>query len=110
MNRSLALACIISTVPAICGDLLMLVVVNPLRAGMHVQQWSMTILSWGTSAGQGLLAPMDLPSEVEDLDAPVFGDEEVLRLEIAVNDGLVVRGGESMSDLHRVIDGFANRN
>src|SRR6266513_3294509 len=48
-------------------------------------------------------------TKVENLDTAVFGDEEVLRLEIAVNDALVVRGGESMSDLHRVIDVFANR-
>src|SRR5437016_1819465 len=48
-------------------------------------------------------------TKVENLDAAVFGDEEVLRLEIAVNDALVVRGGQSMGDLDAVVDGFANR-
>jgi hypothetical protein len=48
-------------------------------------------------------------SEVQNFDAAVFGDEEVLRLEIAVNYALVVRSGESTRDLNGVIDGFARR-
>ena len=56
INRNLALACIISTVLAICGDLLLLLVVNSLRAGMPVQQRSITILAMG-----GLLGCLSIP-------------------------------------------------
>ena len=42
-------------------------------------------------------------SEVEDFDPAVAGDEEVLRLQVAVDDSLLVRGGESFGRLDRVI-------
>ena len=48
-------------------------------------------------------------AEVEDLDAPVLRDEEVLGLQVAVDDALLVRGGEAVRDLHRVVDGLARR-
>ena len=48
-------------------------------------------------------------TEIQNLDAAVFGDEQVLRLEVAMNDALFVRGRQSMSDLNAVIDCFANR-
>ena len=38
-------------------------------------------------------------AEVEDLDAPVPGDEQVLGLQVAVDDALVVGGGEPAGDL-----------
>ena len=38
-------------------------------------------------------------AEVEDLDSPVRGHEQVLGLQIAVDDALVVRGGEAIRDL-----------
>ena len=40
-------------------------------------------------------------AEVEDLDAPVGGDEEVLGLDVAVDDDLVMGGGEPAGDLQR---------
>ena len=43
-------------------------------------------------------------AEVEDLDAAVGGDEEVLGLQVAVDDPLVVRRGEALRDLERVVD------
>ena len=48
-------------------------------------------------------------AEVEDLDAPVPADEDVLRLQVAVDDPLVVRGGEAVRDLDRVVEGLAHR-
>ena len=48
-------------------------------------------------------------AEVKDLDSPVAGDKHILGLHVAVNDVLVVRGGEPFCDLTRVIDGFAHR-
>ncbi len=35
-------------------------------------------------------------TEVEDLDAIVSGDEEIVRFQIAMDDALFVRGGETM--------------
>jgi hypothetical protein len=43
-------------------------------------------------------------AEVEDLDAPVAGDEEVLGLQVAVHDALLVRGGQPLGDLPSVLD------
>jgi hypothetical protein len=48
-------------------------------------------------------------AEVENLEMPVFGDEEVLRLEVAMNDAFLVRRCQSMRDLNAVINRFANR-
>ena len=48
-------------------------------------------------------------AEVEDLDAAVIGEEDVVGLEVAVNDPLVVRRGEPVRDLSRVIDRLARR-
>ena len=57
-----------------------------------------------------LLAPADgrvglrelRETEVENLHAAVVRDEDVLRLQIAMDDALLVRGGEAVRDLHRV--------
>ena len=43
-------------------------------------------------------------AEVEQLDLAVTGDEDVLRLEIAMHDAAIVRGGEAAADLHGVIE------
>ena len=43
-------------------------------------------------------------AEVEDLDASVFGDEDVLGLQVAVDDALLVRGRQALGDLRRVVD------
>ena len=48
-------------------------------------------------------------AEVEDLDAPVLRDEEVLGLQVPVDDPLLVRGGEAVRDLHRIVDRLARR-
>ena len=47
--------------------------------------------------------------EIENLHAAVAGDEDVLRLQIAVDDPLLVRGGETVRDLDGVLDGLAHR-
>ena len=47
-------------------------------------------------------------AEVEDLGAIVRGDEDVLRLQVAVDDALLVCGGESEGDLPRVLHGLAH--
>ena len=47
--------------------------------------------------------------EVENLDAPVLRDEHVLRLEVPVDDPLVVRGGEAAGDLHAALDRLPRR-
>src|SRR6266702_3806975 len=44
-------------------------------------------------------------AEIEDLDLARDGDEDVLGLQVAVDDALVVRGGEAAGDL----DGEADR-
>jgi hypothetical protein len=46
-------------------------------------------------------------TEIENLDVPGGGQEHVLRLEIAVHDALVVRGGQPAGDLRSDVDGFA---
>jgi hypothetical protein len=48
-------------------------------------------------------------AEVEDLDAAVGIDEDVLRLEVAVDEPLPVRGGESVGDLHRDVERLPRR-
>ena len=42
-------------------------------------------------------------SEVEHLDAPVCGDEDVLRLQVAMHHAFVVRGRQPLGDLRRVL-------
>ena len=46
-------------------------------------------------------------AEVENLDAPVARDEQVVGFHVAMHDALVVRGGESFRRLTRVVDDFA---
>ena len=48
-------------------------------------------------------------AEVEDLDAAVLRDEEVLGLQVAVDDPLLVRRGEAVRDLQRVVDRLSRR-
>ena len=47
--------------------------------------------------------------EVEDLQAPLARHEEVVRFQVAVDDAFVMRGGQSLGDLARIVDGFARR-
>ena len=48
-------------------------------------------------------------AEVEDLELPVAGDEEVLRLQVAVDDPFLVRRGQPQGHLQAVLDGFPRR-
>jgi hypothetical protein len=48
-------------------------------------------------------------TEVEDLDVPMFGKQEILGLEVAMDDSLLVRGGETVGDLDSVVDDAAQR-
>jgi hypothetical protein len=48
-------------------------------------------------------------AEVEDLHEAVAGDENVLRLQVAVDDPAVVRRGGAACDLQRVFDRLARR-
>ncbi len=48
-------------------------------------------------------------AEVEDLDASVASDEDVVRLEVAVDDALVVRGAETAGELRRDLGCLARR-
>ena len=61
---------------------------------------------WPVSSGLGLQLR---ETEVEDLDAPVLRQEQVLGLQVAVDDPLLVRRGEAPRDLHRVVDRLAHR-
>src|SRR5262245_23537032 len=42
--------------------------------------------------------------EVEDFHATVLGDEQVLRLQVAMHHALLVRGGKSLRNLQSVLD------
>src|SRR5262249_40742178 len=48
-------------------------------------------------------------AEVENLDATVVRDEQVVRLHVAMNDALVVRGREARRRLTRVVDSLTDR-
>jgi hypothetical protein len=53
----------------------------------------------------GGLLPLELrETEVEDLHPPIGGEEDVLRLEIAMDDPFRVRGGEAVCDLRGDVD------
>src|SRR5437762_11846548 len=45
-------------------------------------------------------------SEVEDFQPAVGGDEQVLRLEVPMDDALLVRGRQRPRDLLRIVQGF----
>ena len=60
-------------------------------------------------AGRGRVGLRELgETEVEDFDALVGGDEDVLRLQVAMDDALVMRGGKPAGELHRVREGLAD--
>ena len=46
-------------------------------------------------------------AEVKNLDAPIFGDEQVLWFEVAVDDTLLVGRSQAVSDLNSVINCLA---
>ena len=61
-------------------------------------------------AGRGRVGLRELgETEVEDFDALVGGDEDVFRLQVAMDDALVVRGGKPAGELHRVRESLADK-
>src|SRR5262249_7752192 len=48
-------------------------------------------------------------AEVQDLDVPVAGDEQVFGLQVAVNDSAVVGRRKPAGELRRVVDGCGGR-
>ena len=48
-------------------------------------------------------------SEVEDLQASIVGEEQILGLEIAMDDAALVSGGQAFENLARVVDGPERR-
>src|ERR1700674_1771264 len=48
-------------------------------------------------------------SKIEDLDPPVFGDEDIFGFQVAVDDPFLVRRRQPMRDLHPILDRFALR-
>ena len=48
-------------------------------------------------------------TKIEDLHPSIFGEKEVFRLQVTVNDTSVMRGGQSVRDLYRLLDGLAQR-
>ena len=53
------------------------------------------VLAFGDELGQ---------AEVENLHLPRLGDEDVRRLDVAMDDALRVRGAERFGDLHRQVE------
>ena len=68
-------------------------------------------LRFRRSAARAAASGRQLPRqpEVEDLDAAVLGHEQVVGLEIAVHDALVVRGGQALRDLRGELDALPAR-
>src|SRR5712691_3728873 len=48
-------------------------------------------------------------SKVEDLDAPILGYEDVVGLEVAMDEAMIVSGGKAPRDLDTVLDRLADR-
>ena len=48
-------------------------------------------------------------AKIQNLDAPVFGDENVLRLQVTVDDALLVRRRQAVGDLYAIFNCFALR-
>src|SRR3984885_9048743 len=46
--------------------------------------------------------------EVQNLQSSIFGDEQVLWLQVTMDNAFLMRGGQSAGDLHSVIDRLAN--
>jgi hypothetical protein len=45
-------------------------------------------------------------TEIEDFDAPVFGEKDVFRLEITMDDSSIMSGCQPMGNVDTHIDGF----
>ena len=81
--------------------------------GRHVADGSEAMARVGAGRYGGARAPFRTHQlgepEVEDLDPTVAADEEVLRLDVAMDDALLVRGGQTACDLHGVVQRLARR-
>ena len=47
--------------------------------------------------------------EIQNFHPPVLGDENVFRLEVAMDDPLAVCGGQALGNLQRILRGLARR-
>jgi hypothetical protein len=60
-------------------------------------------------AGRGRLRHGELgQAEVENLYVAVASDENIFRLEIAMENAVIVGGGKSANDLQRIVDRLAH--
>src|SRR5437870_3808955 len=85
--------------------------------GRHVTDRADYYTWTGVNASRGnvglLLAAISLyelgNSKVQNLHAAIFGDEDVLRLQVAMDDPFLVRSRQTMRNLDRIVDRFALR-
>ena len=63
----------------------------------------------GADVGPESLGSRPREAEIEDLQPPVAGEEEVLGLEVAVHDAPLVRRGEAARDVDAEVDDLAHR-
>src|SRR6266571_3747373 len=85
--------------------------------GRHVTDRADYYTWTGVNASRGnvrlLLAAISLyelgNAKVQNLHASIFGDEDVLRLQVAMDDPFLVRSRQTMRNLDRIVDRFAFR-
>ena len=75
--------------------------------GRHVRRGAQHRPRFGAKGFARLLQLRD--SEIEDLEPPALGDEEVLRLQIAVDDARFVRRGQTVRQLHGEVEYLRRR-
>ena len=66
-----------------------------------------TVAALGTSSVRVERRPQLGQAEVQDLHRPSLVTKQVLGLQVAVNDPLLVGRGQAVRDLDRVVDGLA---
>src|SRR5271163_5173316 len=59
--------------------------------------------------GSGISLSKFREAKVQDLHPPVFGDEQILRLEVAMDDSFFMSRGQPMRNLHGVVQSLAHR-
>src|SRR5262249_7207705 len=64
---------------------------------------------WGLPRIFGRLRLLARETKVQDLDPPVPGQEDVVGLQVAMDDALVVRGSETERDVLRAFQGAPQR-
>src|ERR1035438_9623895 len=75
--------------------------------GQHMAGASLLDSSGRAVGGCGIKLREFGQSEVENLEASVFGEEQVFRFEVAMNNSGVVSGGQTTGDVHTGIAGLA---